>query len=306
MAVALLSHPDCAAHDMGRGHPEAPPRPEAVQAGLDAAGLTARLDARAAPLAERAALVRAHPEAYVDELFARAPDTETVMLDGDTLMMPATLAAARRSAGAAVAATDAVLAGEVDAAFCNTRPPGHHAERETAMGFCFFGNVAIAARHALAVHGLSRVAICDFDVHHGNGTEDLVAGDERILFCSTFQYPLFPGYYGADVPGQRVNCPLTPGSGGDALRAAVSERWLAELAAFAPELVIVSAGFDAHRADPVGGLEWDEDDFRWVTERIRAVAETSAAGRVVSVLEGGYDLPALGRSAAAHVAGLML
>jgi acetoin utilization deacetylase AcuC-like enzyme len=150
------------------------------------------------------------------------------------------------------------------------------------------------------------VAICDFDVHHGNGTEDLVAGDERILFCSTFQYPLFPGYYGADVPGQRVNCPLPPGSGGDALRAAVSERWLAELAAFAPELVIVSAGFDAHRADPVGGLEWDEDDFRWVTERIREVAEASAAGRVVSVLEGGYDLPALGRSAAAHVAGLML
>ena len=305
MRVAVYSHPDCAAHDMGGGHPERPARLAAVADALTAAGLADWLDWREAPLVEREALLRVHPAAHVERLFDRAPGEGTLALDGDTLMMPATLAAARRAAGAAIAATDAVLAGDCEAAFCNTRPPGHHAERERAMGFCFFGNVAAAARHALDVHGLDRVAICDFDVHHGNGTEDLVADDPRILFCSTFQYPLFPGYYGPDVPGQRVNCPLAPGSGGEALREAVDTRWLPALAGFEPQLVLVSAGFDAHRADPLGGLDWTARDFHWVTERIGEVADASAHGRIVSVLEGGYDLDGLGQSAVAHLRALL-
>ena len=304
MTVAVFTHPACAAHDMGGGHPERPARLAAVSEALSASPLAAELQWCEAPLVDRSALLRVHPQSYVDAIFDRAPDSGSVALDGDTLMMPATLSAARRAAGGAVAAVDAVLTGQYRAAFCNTRPPGHHAERERAMGFCFFGNVATAARHALDVHGLERVAICDFDVHHGNGTEDLVAGDARILFCSTFQYPLFPGYYGRDVPGQRVNCPLAPGSDGAALRQAVNERWLPALQAFEPELVLVSAGFDAHRADPLGGLEWTEADFAWVTERIVEVAAHSAGGRVVSVLEGGYDLDGLGEGAVAHVGAL--
>ncbi len=305
MSVAIYSHPDCAAHDMGSGHPERPARRAAVADALTAAGLADWVDWREAPLVERDALLRAHPETHVERIFAGAPDRGSVALDGDTLMMPATLAAARRAAGAAVAATDAVLEGLCEAAFCNTRPPGHHAERERPMGFCFFGNVATAARYALDVHGLERVAICDFDVHHGNGTEDLVADDPRILFCSTFQYPLFPGHYGPDLPGQRVNCPLSPGSGGEAMREAVMQRWLPALSGFEPELVLVSAGFDAHRDDPLGGLDWTAGDFHWITERIGELADRSARGRIVSVLEGGYDLDGLGAGAAAHVRALL-
>lgn len=305
MHLAIYTHPDCAGHDMGGGHPECPARLAAVNDALTSLGLMDWARWLEAPLVEREALLRVHPAAYVDRLFAQTPDQGARMIDGDTLMMPGTLPAARRAAGAAIAATDAVLEGRFEAAFCSVRPPGHHAERERSMGFCFFGNVAAAARHALDVHGLERVAICDFDVHHGNGTEHLVADDPRILFCSTFQFPLFPGYYGEDVPGQRVNCPLDPGTEGQAMRTAVEQRWLPALEAFAPELVLVSAGFDAHRADPVGGLKWDESDYHWVSERIGDVADRSARGRIVSVLEGGYDLPALGRSAAAHVRALL-
>ncbi len=305
MKVAIFSHPDCAAHDMGGGHPERPARLAAVNDALTADGLADWLEWREAPLVEREALLRVHPARHVDRLFDSAPTQGEWRLDGDTLMMPATLAAARRAAGAAIAATDAVLAGDCEAAFCSVRPPGHHAERERPMGFCFFGNVAAAARHALEAHGLERVAICDFDVHHGNGTEDLVADDPRILFCSTFEFPQFPGYYGDDVPGQRVNCPLSPGTDGQAMREAVERRWLPALEAFAPQLVLISAGFDAHADDPIGGLAWNEGDFHWVTERIGDVADRHAGGRMVSVLEGGYDLDALGRSAAAHVRALL-
>lgn len=305
MSVGIFQHPDCGRHDMGLGHPEQPARLPAVHDGLANAGLTERLTWREAPAVTRELLARAHPAAYLDRLAARAPAAGSAALDGDTLLTPHTLPAASRAAGAGVAAVDAVLAGELRAAFAAVRPPGHHAERATAMGFCFYSNIAIAALHALAHHGLTRVAICDFDVHHGNGTEDVVADDPRILFCSTFQYPLFPGKYGPDVPGQRVNCPLAAGTDGAGFREVVRQRWLPALAAFEPELVLISAGFDAHRADPLGSLALTEDDFAWVTATLMRVAEAHAEGRVVSLLEGGYDLPALGRSAAAHVGTLL-
>jgi len=305
MNVALYTHPDCALHDMGPHHPEQPARMAAITDALVRSGTDNWLVQREAPAIERADLLRAHPAWYLDDLAARVPTSGRVELDMDTAMNPHTLAAAARAAGAGVAAVDAVLAGETTAAFCSVRPPGHHAERGTAMGFCFYGNVALAALHALEVHGLERVAICDFDVHHGNGTEDILDGDPRVLFCSTFQHPLFPGSYRPDVPGQRVNCPLAAGDGGDEFRRAVNGRWLPALEAFRPELVLVSAGFDAHAADPVGGLKLLEPDFHWVTERLVEVADAHAGGRVVSLLEGGYDLEALGRSVVAHVRALL-
>lgn len=305
MRVGLFHHPDCRGHDMGPGHPERPGRLPAIADALVGAGLDEWLRHEPAPLVERTALVRAHPHDYVDDLIARAPETGSVALDGDTVMTPHTLAAAQRAAGAGGAAVDAVCAGDLDAAFCNVRPPGHHAERRRAMGFCFFNSVAVTALHALHERGLERVAVCDFDVHHGNGTEDIFEGDPRVLFCSTFQHPLFPGSFGRDVPGQRVNCPLDAGTGGDGFREAVARQWLPALEAFQPQLVLISAGFDAHTADPIGGLELTEADFYWVTERLGEIADRFADGRIVSLLEGGYDLAALGRSASAHVRALL-
>jgi acetoin utilization deacetylase AcuC-like enzyme len=269
------------------------------------AGLDEWLLHREAPAARRDQLIRAHASTYVDAIFHHAPESGRVPLDGDTLMNPHTLEAALHAAGAGMAAVDAVLRGELDAAFCCVRPPGHHAEQRTAMGFCFFGNVALAALQALHEHDIERVAICDFDVHHGNGTEDIFDGDPRVLFCSTFQHPLFPGFFGDDVPGQRVNCPLDAGTSGEVFRQVVTERWLPALRSFQPQLVLVSAGFDAHRADPIGGLDLVEADFHWVTEQIGEIADRYAGGRIVSMLEGGYDLDALGRSAVAHVRALM-
>ena len=305
MKVGLYTHPACSRHEMGAGHPEQPARIPAITDALVRAGVDEWLVHREAPAAVREQLVRAHAATYVDALFNHAPRSGMVPIDGDTIMNPHTLDAALHAAGAGAAAVDAVIAGELDAAFCCVRPPGHHAEHRTAMGFCFFGNVAVAALQALHVHDIERVAICDFDVHQGNGTEDIFDGDPRVLFCSTFQHPLFPGVFREDVPGQRVNCPLDAGTGSDGFRRAVSERWLPELEAFRPELVLVSAGFDGHRQDPIGGLELMESDFHWVTERVAEIADRHAGGRIVSLLEGGYDLDALGRSAVAHVRALM-
>ena len=257
-----------------------------------------------APMAAEDDVLRAHPESHLDSIRRAAPTEGWVSLDADTHMSQGTLAAVWRSAGGAVRAVDLVLGGDVANAFVAMRPPGHHAERTTAMGFCFFGNVAIAAKHALDHHGLRRVAIVDFDVHHGNGTQDLVEDDPRILFCSTHQSPLYPGTGAADETGvddNVVNVPLDEGTNGRGFRTAMERRVLPRVDAFKPDLIIISAGFDAHRDDPLAGLALVEDDFTWITQALCDLADKHCAGRVVSCLEGGYDLTALGACAAAHV-----
>jgi acetoin utilization deacetylase AcuC-like enzyme len=305
MSTVFYSHPDCRLHDMGEGHPECPQRLDAITDQLRSTGLDIALDFRDAPRATLEQIERAHTAGYATELqdlLQRVHDAgESRALDPDTIACPGTLAAALRAAGAAVAATDDVLAGRAQNAFCAVRPPGHHATRDQTMGFCFFNNVAVAARHALDVHGLARVAIIDFDVHHGNGTEDIIAGDERVLMCSFFQHPLYP-YSGAVPKGTNmVNVPVPPYTRGAAVREAITQQWLPALEAFRPEMIFVSAGFDAHREDDLGQMGLVEADYEWITRCIVALADKHARGRIVSCLEGGYNLGALARSVAAHL-----
>ena len=303
MTVAILSHPDCALHDMGHGHPERPARHDAIATALQAAPFAAELCHVGAPLATREQLTRVHDPGYVDAIFRNRPKRGFTVLDPDTRMNPHSLQAALRAAGAAVHAVDLVLgdAGDVGAAFANVRPPGHHAERALAMGFCLFDNVAVGAAHALAAHGLERVAIVDFDVHHGNGTEDIFRDDPRVMLCSSFQHPFYP-MSGADTVSDHIlNLPLSAGTGSAAYRTAAAERWFAALERFRPELVMFSAGFDAHRDDPLAELELGEEDYGWLTREVKAATAAHAGGRCVSMLEGGYDLQAIGRSACAHV-----
>jgi acetoin utilization deacetylase AcuC-like enzyme len=290
---------------MGRGHPECPERLDAIDDYLLASGLEAALVRREAPVVDLADLGRAHSSGFVDELRdvleAVAASGEPRAIDPDTVAAPGTWAAAVRAAGAAVAATDAVIDGEIENAFCSVRPPGHHATRSAAMGFCFFNNVAVAARHALDVRGLERVAIVDFDVHHGNGTEDIIAGDERVLMASIFQHPLYPFSGAVPMGTNMVNVPVPPYARGAQVRALIEENWMERLDEFAPQMVFISAGFDAHRDDDLGQLGLVEADYTWITERIKAVADKHAGGRIVSCLEGGYNLGALARSVAAHL-----
>ena len=301
MAIAYITHPDCLLHDMGTGHPECPARLRAIDDQLIASGLINYLRHVEAPLATREQLERVHKPVYLSALEESAPRTGLVHLDPDTAMNPHTLEAALRAAGAAVLATDMVMEGAAQSAFCGVRPPGHHAERSRAMGFCLLNNVAIAAAHALAVHGLKRVAVVDFDVHHGNGTEDIFRDDGRVMMVSTFQHPFYP-YSGTEGrSGRMVNVPLAAYSGGREFRAAVEQYWLPALEAHEPEMLFVSAGFDAHRDDDMAMLNLLEADYAWVTGRIRAVADRHAKGRIVSSLEGGYEPHALGRSVAAHI-----
>ena len=305
MSTVFYSHPSCRLHDMGAGHPECPQRLDAISDHLLATGLDIALNFRDAPEATVEQIQRAHSAHYVSELWdvlaGLRRDGATHALDPDTVAGPETLNAALRSAGAAVAATDDVIAGRAANAFCAVRPPGHHATRDEAMGFCFFNNVAIAARHALDVHGLQRVAIIDFDVHHGNGTEDIIAGDDRVLMCSFFQHPLYP-YSGAVPKGTNmVNVPLPPYTRGPAIRDSIEAMWLPALEAFAPQMIFISAGFDAHREDDLGQLGMVEADYEWITRRLVDVAARHAQGRIVSCLEGGYSLSALARSVAAHL-----
>lgn len=308
MTTALFTHDDCFGHVTPPGHPERVERLRAVMAALDAPGFSV-LDRRAAPLADRADLLRCHPEAYIAAVEAAIPQgADWVSLDADTHVMAGSLRAALRAAGACTAAVDAVVAGEVDNAFCAVRPPGHHAETSTAMGFCLFGSVAIAAKRALDHHGLSRVAIMDFDVHHGNGTQDLLWNEPRTLFASTHQMPLYPGSGAAQETGAHgnvLNVPLPPGAGGAAFRRAMETQVLPALDAFKPELVLISAGFDAHADDPLAQMELSEADFVWATRALCDLADNHCDGRVVSSLEGGYDLEALAASVAAHVEVLM-
>lgn len=303
MPSAFFSHPDCLRHQTDAGHPECPERLQAIDDQMIAARLDTWWLPQMAPLADRDSLLRAHDAAYLDRLAhcVETPDGGMVSLDGDTVVGPGSWQAALRAAGAALAATDAVIDGTFDNAFCSVRPPGHHATRDRAMGFCLINNVAVAALHALDVRGLRRVAIVDFDVHHGNGTESIFADDPRVLMCSTFRHPFYPHCGVPAAADNIVNAPLPAGADGQAFRAAVEAHWMPRLQAFAPEMVFVSAGFDAHREDEMGGLALVEADYAWVTEAIRRVAEQHAGGRIVSVLEGGYAFSALGRSVVAHL-----
>ena len=305
MSIAYITHHACALHEMGAHHPEQPARLGAINDRLIASGLDPVLRHHEALPAELAHLLRVHDADYVDRLFASSPSEGLVWLDGDTAMNPSTLKAALYAAGAAVQAVDLVMSGSASQAFCAVRPPGHHAERDRAMGFCFFNNVAVGAAHALAAHGLERVLIADFDVHHGNGTEAIFNGDDRVLFCSTFQHPFYP-YNGHESQAPNViNVPLTARADGAAFREAVSQHWLPAIEAFAPELIRISAGFDAHIEDDMAELDLSEADYAWVTQRLGELARRHAEGRIVSTLEGGYALSALGRSVAVHIEALL-
>jgi acetoin utilization deacetylase AcuC-like enzyme len=290
---------------MGEHHPECPARLEAIQNRLISSGLDYVLLHHDAPLATREQLCRVHDSEFVEQIFAISPAEGHVRLDPDTGMNPHSLTAALHAAGAVVHGVDLVMSGQANSAFCCVRPPGHHAERDRAMGFCLFNNIAVGAAHALEAHGLERVAIVDFDVHHGNGTEDIFRDKPNVMFCSTFQHPFYPNTGVATDSDHIVNVPLAAGAGGSEFRAAVESHWLPKLEAFAPELVLVSAGFDAHAEDDIANLRLVERDFTWVTAEIKGIADRHAGGRIVSSLEGGYNLSALGRSVAAHISALL-
>ena len=305
MTTGYFSHPDCLAHDMGEGHPECPGRIHAIEDHLRAVGLDMLMVPQDVPMAANQDLALAHDLNYVltlDDVLQQLEATgDTRALDPDTWACPGTRSAAWRAAGAAVAATDAVIDGKLSNAFCAVRPPGHHALHNQTMGFCFFNNIAVAARHALDVRGLKRVAIVDFDVHHGNGTEDIMAGDDRVLMVGFFQHPFYP-YSGAESrSGNMVNVPVPARSDGRLIRDVVDSYWMYRLEDFKPEMIFISAGFDAHREDELGGLGMVEADYAWITAKVMQVADTYAQGRIVSCLEGGYNLSALARSVAAHV-----
>ena len=311
--TGYFSHPDCRRHDMGRGHPECPERLDAIEDRLLAMGVLDALDKREAPLASTELLELAHDPLHVASIRRLAEEVQAqdeaggsalVHIDPDTAMNRYSWDAALRAAGAALAATDAVLAGELENAFCAVRPPGHHACRSRAMGFCIFNNIAVAARYALERHGLARVAIVDFDVHHGNGTEDILAGDERVLMVGLFQHPFYP-YSGFEPEAANmVNLPVPAFTRGPAIRELIEKHWLPRLEAFRPEMIFISAGFDAHREDDLGQLGLVESDYTWITRQVRELARRHAKGRIVSSLEGGYNLGALGRSVEAHVRAL--
>ena len=302
MLSAYISHTDCLKHEMGSDHPECPERLHAIADMLLVKGLRDFMVPYDAPLASEEQLGRAHSALYVRELLDRVPTEGYARLDPDTVMNPHTMQAALRSAGAAVLATDLVLQGEVSTAFCNVRPPGHHAERAACMGFCFFNNVAVGIRHALDVHGLERVALIDFDVHHGNGSADILDGDDRVLMCSLFEKGLYP-LNGDEHPEGRnmLHVRMDKRTGSSEFRTLVDEIWMPALEAFRPQLVYISAGFDAHREDDMGNLGLVDADYEWVTQRLLDLARKHAQGRIISCLEGGYVMNPLARSAAAHV-----
>jgi acetoin utilization deacetylase AcuC-like enzyme len=304
MTTAYITHADCLRHEMGAGHPERPERLSAINEHLRTSGLLEQLRCLDAPLADAADLKRVHLASYVDEIFESAPTEGYLQLDPDTAMNSHSLAAAQRAAGAGLLAVDEVMAGGAQNAFCAVRPCGHHATPARSMGFCIFNNVGVAAAYALEVKGLERVAIVDFDVHHGNGTEDTFSEPkwrERVLMASFFQHPFYPYSGTANPAPNMINVPLAAGSDGEAAKQVMERYWRPALEGFKPQMILISAGFDAHREDLLGGLALVEDDYAWLTRELMAVAEQHAQKRVVSMLEGGYHLPALGRSVVAHV-----
>ena len=307
--TGFFTHPDCKGHEMGRGHPECPERLDAIEDRLLVSGVLDALERREAPTCSLEQAMLAHDAAYVERMDRLNREMQAhiasglearLQIDPDTALTQHSWAAVMRSAGAAVAATDAVMAGEMENAFCAVRPPGHHACHDKAMGFCFFNNVAIAAKYALQRHGLERVAIVDFDVHHGNGTEDIVAGDDRILMVSFYQHPFYP-YGEHSGAANLVNLPVPAYTKGAAVRELIDAHWIPRLEAHRPEMIFISAGFDAHREDDLGQMGLVEQDYAWITQRIKSVAARHAKKRIVSCLEGGYNLSALGRSVEAHI-----
>jgi acetoin utilization deacetylase AcuC-like enzyme len=291
-------------HDAGEEHPESPDRLHAINDRLIASGLDFVIDKQQAFQASKEQLYLAHDKTYVDKVFASAPDQGIVHLDPDTQMMPRSLEAALYAVGANVMAVDLVMQGKAEQVFCAVRPPGHHAERDKAMGFCIFNNIAVAGAYAMQHYGLARIAIIDFDVHHGNGTENIFFDDQRVLFCSSFEYPFYPYNVG---PGNEhiLNLPLPAGTHGDEFMQAVSEQWLAKLDAFAPQLILISAGFDGHYEDEMAHFNLVETDYYWITAELKKLANKHCQGKMISTLEGGYALSALGRSVTVHIKGLM-
>ena len=305
MPIAFISHPSCLLHDVGAGHPERPARLNAIQDQLLSSGMDFALHRHDAPAAKREHLDRVHDPDYVTGILTEAPYEGILRLDSDTVMMPDTLEAALRAAGAVILGVDLVMSKQAGSAFCAVRPPGHHAERHRAMGFCYFNNIAVGAAYALDVHGLDRVAIIDFDVHHGNGTEDIFQNDPRVLFCSSFQHPFYPFTGHESETDHVINIPLSAGAKGEQFRQQVEAHWLPALELFQPQMVFISAGFDAHAEDEMGHLRLRETDYSWVTAQLKGIAEKYSEGRVVSALEGGYALSALGRSVVAHLDALL-
>jgi acetoin utilization deacetylase AcuC-like enzyme len=306
MSIGIISHPDCLLHEMGRSHPEQPERLRVIEGELISLGIRADLKEYEAPLATREQLERVHTPEYVESIFLASPKQGLVSLDPDTWMNPYTLSAARRAAGAVIYGVDLVMSGELHAAFCNIRPPGHHAERAQAMGFCFFNNIAVGVAYALEHYKLKRVAIIDFDVHHGNGTENIFKNDDRVLLCSSFQHPFYP-FSGAGTRNEHIlNLPLPSGCTGRMFRDEIETHWLMKIKEFKPEMIFFSAGFDGHEKDVMANISLHEDDYAWITQKIKAIADEVCQGRIVSALEGGYALEILGRAAAAHIQALSI
>lgn len=304
MRTAYLTHPSFLKHDMGADHPECPERLYAINDQLIASGLLDHLIQREATPASKQQLARVHTAEYIEWIFNNVPDAGLAELDGDTLMNPFSLEAALHAAGAVVNAVDLVLSHQVENAFCSVRPPGHHAGRASASGFCIFNNVAVGVAHAIQQHNIQRVAIIDFDVHHGEGTEDIFHDNENVMLCSTFRHPFYP-YKGANTSNNHIiNVPLAARSTGEEFRAAVTQHWLPALERFKPEFLFISAGFDAHYEDDMGGLALREADYLWITEVLKDVAKKYSSGRIVSTLEGGYALHALGRCVMTHIKSL--
>ncbi|WP_397476136.1 histone deacetylase family protein [Pusillimonas sp.] len=304
MQTLYITHPECRLHEMGEWHPENPFRLDAINDQIISSGLEGLLEEREAIPARDEDILRVHSASHLDYLRRTSPGQGHVELDPDTIMNPHTLSAALAAAGAGIGAVDAIMDEQAHTAFCSVRPPGHHARPQQAMGFCFLNNLAITAAYTLEKYGLKRIAIIDFDVHHGNGTEEMFDGDERVLMCSFFQQSLFPNVYALNPSSNMVNVGVPAHTGGQALRDIVDSRWMPKLEAFAPEFIFISAGFDGHRDDMLGGLDMVESDYAWITSRLVELADRTAKGRVVSFLEGGYDPSALGRSVAAHIKAL--
>jgi acetoin utilization deacetylase AcuC-like enzyme len=301
MTIAIIHHEDCVLHDAGEMHPEQPARVEVIQAALERYEFDAPAKFYPAPLATREQLISVHDETYVDWIFSVAPKHDCIAIDADTWMNPYSLKAALRAAGSVPFAVDLVVKGDAQVAFCNVRPPGHHAERDKAMGFCFFNNVAIGVRHAMLQHGFRRIAVIDFDVHHGNGTQNIFQNDTGVLYCSSFEHPFYPGYEPEMDNEHILSVPLEAGTKGELFRDKIQSVWFDRIAAFQPEFIFFSAGFDAHAEDPLADLGLTETDYVWLTTQIAKIAKVHCDGRMVSVLEGGYNLSVLAQCVPAHV-----